>query len=160
MGLDMMLYGIKYEKDTDVDKGVFEEVAYWRKANQIHHWFNEKFIKKQDPYGYYVIPRIDLQGLVEVCKILLRQKEIDNLDELYENDESRSEIEFQLCVELSSKHKSIQMARSLLPPDNLGCCFGSGIIDEYYWECLEDTVKMLEKALSEDWDKFFYSASW
>ena len=43
MGLDMFLIKSKKAKGLSLDKffedGDFEDVGYWRKANQIHNWF-------------------------------------------------------------------------------------------------------------------------
>ena len=53
MGLDMFLYGVKSNEDRT--EGVWEEVCYWRKANHIHKWFSDRFIKDQNRFGYYVV---------------------------------------------------------------------------------------------------------
>lgn len=141
MGLDMFLYGIKknYTEDEVLDddftaNGTWEECMYWRKANQIHSFFDKKFIKKQNPWGYYPVSRSELEQLKLLCYIILMNKESPELE---------------------------NVAMALLPPDNLGCFFGSGIIDEHYFEQIEDTYNGLVEILSdEDFSCFFYTASW
>ena len=68
-----------------------------------------------------------------------------------------------LCLEaLADKQAAVE--KDLLPPQG-GFFFGSLKRDEYYWETLEDTVKILQEATSEEkwpenkWD-FYYLASW
>jgi hypothetical protein len=43
-----------------------------------------------------------------------------------------------------------------------GFFFGSYDIDEWYWNDLKATAKILKKVLTEDWsnDRFFYHSSW
>ena len=68
----MMLYGVKKDP-TDIDEpdtGTWQEVCYWRKANQVHAFFNKKYIKQQDPWGLYEIEEKDLQGLLILCQTL------------------------------------------------------------------------------------------
>ena len=52
------------------------------------------------------------------------------------------------------------LATDKLPPSK-GFFFGSDEIDEYYWQDLESTIKILDDALSlpEQWD-FEYHSSW
>lgn len=53
-------------------------------------------------------------------------------------------------------------AAKILPPTS-GFFFGSNDLDEWYWDCLENTVEGLSKVLAnpdlKDWD-FFYQSSW
>lgn len=77
MGLDMYLFRRQRNKHPNDPEG--EEVAYWRKANQIHRWFVDK-----------------AQGGVDDCKI---HNEVtkDSLEELLDTcctiagDHSRAE---------------------------------------------------------------------
>ena len=156
MGLDMYLFGIKADK-KDFDEpssGKYEELCYWRKANQIHKWFNVKFIKNQDPWGFYRVEEEDLQGLFLLCKMLKNLKESSKPDWV-----PTEYVSFVNDWDLETDYVDL-IANSLLPPDNIGCFFGSGIIDEYYWEQIDDTINKLEKALSGNYSRFYYHASW
>ena len=140
MGLDMYLYGIKKisdEKNQDddiIEQGTWVECMYWRKANQVHNFFKQKFIKEQDPWGYYSIDRESLEQLKLLCYIILMNKD---------------------SVE---KEK---VAQTLLPPNNIGCFFGSNEINDWYFDDVEDTYNGLVEILSdEDFIMFFYHASW
>lgn len=50
-------------------------------------------------------------------------------------------------------------AQDLLPPTS-GFFFGSTEVDEYYFSDLQDTVKIIDNALSSRKRKFIYRASW
>ena len=61
-----------------------------------------------------------------------------------------------------------QVAKELLPTDIEGCFFGSEEYNDWYFEELEDTKKVLDKVLAyektaEDghhFDGFYYQSSW
>lgn len=109
MGLDMYLEKRKANSEE------YEEVAYWRKANQIREWFNSHLENGVENCEYVQVSKEDLEQLLEDCK-----KVLENHD----------------------------LAEDLLPTSS-GCFFGSTAYDEWYFEDLEDTIKMLEKILKE-----------
>lgn len=102
-------------------------VGYWRKSNQIHHWFVE-----------------NIQGGVDECQEALVGRE--KLVELKENCEQVLE--------------SPVLAEQILPVSE-GFFFGSTEYDEYYFEDIKDTVKIIDRVLQmpEEWD-FVYQSSW
>ena len=63
MGLDMFLY-----RKTDHKA---EEVAYWRKANQVHAWFVREVQGGEDECNPYGVEREQLAELVANCKRVL-----------------------------------------------------------------------------------------
>ncbi len=160
MGLDMFIYGLKNTSppdDYDNNYGEWKELCYWRKANQIHKWFSDRLIKGQNPWGYYEITESELQGLLLLCKFLYKIK--------YNSDEDFAWVDtkFTRFVEankIEGWKEAEYIANVLLPPDNTGCCFGSGDIDEKYWYDIEDTIKQLTKALESEYNSYFYMASW
>ena len=130
MGLDMYL-----TRATDTSK----DLAYWRKANQIHGYIVDTFAKGVDECHTNGMPiavhRAELLGLVQLCESLL---------------ESRDE----------------KKALEVLPPRGTesGLFFGPAVIDEWYWDDLRDTVRMLTDTINfedktED-DYFIYLADW
>lgn len=173
MGLDMFLYGVKQNEQTEENgfegSGVYEEVCYWRKANQIHKWFSNKFIKKQDPWGIYIIQETELQGLLLLCKLLKTLKLQDNdifspivTDRIKEELDSQTTEETQrIANELGITLDYVdKIALALLPPDNIGCFFGSGTVDEDYWRDIDTTINQITEALEKSYDFYIYSASW
>ena len=59
---------------------VIEEVMYWRKANQIHHWFVKNVQDGVDDCGEYVVSPEQLQRLVQDCKEVL--EDVDNAGDI------------------------------------------------------------------------------
>jgi hypothetical protein len=123
MGLDMYL-----TRATDTSK----DLAYWRKANQIHGYIVDTFAKGVDECQPIAVHRAELLGLVQLCESLLESK-----------DEKK--------------------ALEVLPPKS-GFFFGPTVVDEWYWDDLKQTVRMLTDTINfedktED-DYFIYQASW
>ena len=55
---------IKSERVTHI----CEELGYWRKANQIHHWFVENVQDGVDNCGEYAVSKAELEELLDLCK--------------------------------------------------------------------------------------------
>ena len=150
MGLDMYLEAEYYiwsnenveVKGIDVEglklKKIVVDVGYWRKANQIHNWFVENTRNGIDDCQRSYVSRHYLEELLRICKEILENCElVDN--ETITND---------------------SIARELLPTQS-GFFFGGTEYDEWYYRDIEETVKILEKALElpKIWD-FYYQSSW
>lgn len=152
MGLDMYLYANKRvsrfnspEKVEEITK-VFPdipmcdnlqtclikiEVAYWRKANQIHKWFVDNVQGGVDECQPHEVSKEQLQKLLNTCKEVYAAAKIGNLE----------------------------VAAEDLPPSS-GFFFGSKEIDEYYLQDIEYTVEVISKLLLADVDYFTYQSSW
>lgn len=109
MGLDM------YLEKSKVNSKDYEEVAYWRKANQIREWFNSHLEYGVENCEHTLVDKEDLEQLLEDCKKVLEDH---------------------------------TLAEELLPTSS-GFFFGSTDYDEWYFEELEETIKMLERILKE-----------
>lgn len=137
MGLDMYLYGITKDNTKsiyDKSKGTWEEVLYWRKANQIHKFFHDKFIQPKNPWGLYEVSPEVLDELRIKCLFVLMNKDSE---------------------------EGTKVALALLPPDTNGCFFGTNEIGELYFDQIEETHNALTELLeSEKYQSFFYQASW
>jgi len=92
MGLDMYLYARQFAfkgfKNQELYNKIVQEapfaldtasvqvqVAYWRKANQIHKWFVDHVQDGNDNCEEYRVTRDQLQLLVDNCKLVLMNKE-------------------------------------------------------------------------------------
>ena len=51
------------------------EAAYWRKDNQIHHWFVENCQDGEDECKPHWVSREQLQKLLELCKEVMANKD-------------------------------------------------------------------------------------
>ena len=109
------------------------EIAYWRKANAIHAWFVKNIQDGKDECQRVNVSAQNLRNLVNICKDILSTPE----------------------------PQKQAKALKLLPPQS-GFFFGSLDLDDWYFDSLEDTVKMLEPYLNDEaftW-RFYYHSSW
>lgn len=138
MGLDMYL--IKVPKGVDpmtrLNGETNDMVAYWRKANQIHGFFNEKLNGVNDCIFYKVTKDI-LTELLDKC------------DEVY------------MSVGSNGRVDPIIAAR-LLPTES-GFFYGSTEYDNFYTDEIESTIEKLDKVILEtDFENYdiYYYAWW
>jgi hypothetical protein len=121
---------------------VTEEVAYWRKANQIHGWFvnnGEEIV----PDVKYSLSREDLENLLETCKkvIEMLNKSTKTSKKVVSGWSGGKEMYTDIDV------YDTDDILEILPPTQ-GFFFGSDNIDEWYKKDIEDTIKVLEEELS------------
>jgi hypothetical protein len=155
MGLDMYLTaekfvsGYEHDKDenfskilellkidhNDVDRGmtVGVTVGYWRKANAIHNWFVQNVQKGEDDCRRTYVSQEQLEEL--------RDESVAALAAYNEGDKAEAE--------------------NILAPTS-GFFFGSTEIDVGYKQDLEQTIKIVDKCLSDKFKdfSFFYQSSW
>ena len=124
---------------------LFQEIAYWRKANHIHRWFVENVQDGIDECDIYEVTKEQLEELLDIC-IRVR-------------DASKLEHNPDGCERLI---KDPKIAMELLPTQS-GFFFGGTGYDEYYLEDIRYTIKQLRKILkATDFEKeiVMYRASW
>lgn len=161
MGLDMFLseriyIGAKYNhnkidgtinitkdgKLIDIPLNRVEEITlnkgYWRKANHIHNWFVENIQDNIDDCKEYYAPIDKLRQLKSVCGQVKKSLDESKMDE-------------------SGIYINTSVAEELLPTKS-GPFFGGTDYDEYYYETLDDTIKILSE-LNEKYD-YYYTSSW
>jgi hypothetical protein len=174
MGLDQYLTARKYvqkhpnynfdvvnEKFTELMKladfpadssdlfGVYVEarLGYWRKANQIHSWFervaNEGVeLKNCDPI---TVTREELQKLVEDCQTVL---DTVKWGETIHHPAETEPYEREAWDERQLASIDSELAAQILPPEQ-GFFFGSYEYDIWYVLDLENTVEMVTKLLED-----------
>jgi len=91
MGLDMYLYKVREDgrpaeinyAGPDEEQVTFtlpgDEVAYWRKANQIHDYFVKKVQDGNDDCGEYPVTTDDLKLLYKLCRQALVDRNVEIL---------------------------------------------------------------------------------
>ncbi len=154
MGLDMYLKSEVYIPAKDYSK-------YTSKTNPLHakilkilgaseYASKEEGIHVEVPIGYW-------RKANAIHAWFIRDQEEDNCKPVCV---SRNELRLLriICKKLLKK-KDVEKAEEFLPPQ-AGFFFGSTGIDEYYWSDLEDTVKILDRALKSPCEDFIYQASW
>jgi hypothetical protein len=120
------------------------QVAYWRKANQIHRWFVENVQDGTDDCGTYDVQLEQLRELRDIC-----QQVIDGstLKPGIVNNGYRFEGGQQIAItEPGNVIIDTELAKSLLPPQE-GFFFGNTDYNEWYLDDLKDTIDQLERIL-------------
>lgn len=156
--------GKKLPKEVLNPKKIYEiteEVAYWRKANQIHNWFVKNVVDDEDTYiGEDTwVSRENLEKLLDVCEQVIKASKLVK-------GEIQNGIKYEdgKAIAIMEKGKYIKdptVAQELLPTQE-GFFFGSTEYNEWYLDDVKYTVKMLKEALKDtsDTGSFYYSASW
>ena len=142
-------------------KSIFTEVAYWRKANQIHNWFVGNIQDGIDDCGSYEVTKADIIILLALCKTVKKNSELvsRNIVNGYTYDNKGNRIPI---IQAGKTIKDPGIAKKLLPTTT-GFFFGSDEYNEYYMEDINYTIETLEKILIEtDFEKemLIYSSSW
>lgn len=151
MGLDMFLHKVKRE-----------EIAYWRKANAIHAWFERNCADGElENCEDYAVSKDDLIKLKADCQAVLKSAKL-----VYKEVPVRQyDFDKKDYVEIKKTMKVLDdtsVAEELLPTQS-GFFFGSTIYDQYYVEDLEYTVKQITEILENtDFDEWniVYHAWW
>ncbi len=59
-------------------KTIFQNIAYWRKANQIHKWFVENVQGGTDDCNMYEVEKEQLEDLLSTCKFVKDNPKLAN----------------------------------------------------------------------------------
>ena len=146
-------------------KSIVEEVAYWRKANQIHKWFVDNIQEGNDNCGTYYVSKEDLEKLLNICKQIKEKCPLTK--GMVRNGQKIINNKWQDIIEDGEVMTNTEVAEELLPSQS-GFFFGSTDYDEYYYNDICYTIDVIEKAFKEDkelekqgyWSSYEYSSSW
>lgn len=142
-------------------KYISEEVAYWRKANQIHKWFVDNAQAGNDNCEPHRVGRDQLQKLLDTVNKVLNSLELTE-GEIVNGYRFKDGKQIPILQE-GKIIKDPSIAQELLPSDS-GFFFGSTEYDEFYCDDLKYTKEKLEEVLKEvdedDWAEFEYQSSW
>ena len=157
----------KYTRHFDWDKDdsfaydtIFTEIAYWRKANEIHNYFVEYVQHGVDDCGTYDVSKKQLEDLLYKCKeveriaVLEKSKVVNGYT--FENGK---EIPMYEDGEVIANAEEV----AAILPTKGGFFFGSTDYDKYYMEDIKYTIDILEKILEEtdfDTEAVCYHSSW
>lgn len=141
-----------------------KEIAYWRKANAIHAWFERNVGDDEtiENCRDYYVPKEKLIELRDTCKKVLALSKVATgkvqNGSRYNNETQNFEPIFEDGEYISNS----EIAEELLPSKS-GFFFGSTDYDQYYLDDLKDTVEQIDHILeTTDFDKeeVVYSAWW
>lgn len=167
MGLDMYLKGSRYigsngfmdpdgvqpelaafadrllPPDGNLGSVVIErDVAYWRKANQIHAWFVANVQDGKDDCGSYPVSVEQLRSLYEVCQQVLNGVRLE--DGIVTNGWTYANGVRKPITEVGEVIVNPEIAEQLLPTQG-GFFFGSTDYDQWYVEDLKSTIEQLDR---------------
>jgi len=149
MGLDMYLYD---KKNTSL--------AYWRKANAIHHWFVENIQNGIDDCKPFPVSKEKLEELLHICeKVVANCKLVKgSVIDYYHFVNGKDVPHFVDGFVI----KDPSVAKELLPVYR-GFFFGSYEYDSYYLKDLNYTINTFKEILSTfdfEHNVLFYQSSW
>ena len=157
MGLDAwILKKKKGEKEYDWNT----ELAYWRKANQIHKWFVDNIQEGNDDCGYYKVTKEVVERLLKTCEEVLENSIL--VEGKIQNGRRLENGEWKPILEDGKYIKNPEVAQELLPTES-GFFFGNTDYNEYYIADLEHTVERCKDILETfnfEEDELFYTSSW
>lgn len=152
-----------YVWDTDKEypnTSIYDEVAYWRKANQVHKWFVDHVQDGVDDCGNYGVTQEQLEDLLAACvtiKVNTHLKKAKIQNGITVKDGKPVPI-----MEDGKVIANPEIAQRLLPTTG-GFFFGSEEYDQYYMDDIDETIKQLTDILhNTDFEKeiVFYHSSW
>lgn len=154
MGLDMYLWKIKRE-----------EVAYWRKANAIHAWFERKLAEDNREINNcsdYYVTKENLIELRDTCQTIL-DNTIVKIGNVKNGERLNKDTgNWEPIYEQGKVIDNPELAQEMLPTQS-GFFFGSTDYDEHYINELESTISQINKILETtdfDNESIAYSAWW
>jgi len=163
--IDLTSKGKKIPIDLNKVTEIYEQVGYWRKANQIHKWFVDNVQDGIDDGGAYYVSDDDLKKLLAKCKEV--EKKAILVDGKVKVSERFVDGKFVPIYEDGMVIENAEEIAKILPTQE-GFFFGCTDYDEDYMEDIKDTIKIIESILEEEkilneqriWSEFEYSASW
>jgi len=128
------------------DIGLSMEVMYWRKANQIHGWF-ERHVSNGELQNVtdYEVDWDTLEQLVTDCRRVLETFTWG--DGLRFSDDLTKE-QLGSIEKVSTKNEAL--VNDLMPPTQ-GFFFGGNEIDDWYFRDVLDTYLGLKRVLADPW---------
>ena len=150
MGLDMYLSKKTYVKQWDHQSPEEKYEVVVTKGGKPVDGIKAKRVKYiEEEVGYWRKANQIHRWFVDNV-----QGGVDDCRDAYVSSEDLQKL-LDLCKKVQADHS---LAETLLPSAS-GFFFGGTDYDEWYYNDIENTIKILEEAL-EDGDEFYYSSSW
>jgi hypothetical protein len=150
MGLDMYLSKKTYVKQWDHQSPEEKYEVVVTKGGKPVDGIKVKRVKYiEEEVGYWRKANQIHRWFVENI-----QNGVDDCGDYYVDSETLNKL-LELCKKVEADHS---LAESLLPSAS-GFFFGGTNYDEWYFEDIKNTIKILEDAI-EDGGEFYYSSSW
>ena len=141
------------------------EVAYWRKANQVHKWFVDNVQGHVDDCGRYRLTEKNIKDLLDICQkilntVVMKKGKINNGYSYKKNIFGKMVKKYDKVPGRYIKNPRI--CKKLLPACK-GFFFGSTEYDEYYYDQILYTRDKLREILDTydlDVEELYYDSSW
>lgn len=141
-------------------KTIFQPIAQWRKANQIHKWFVDNIQDGNDDCGIYEVSKESLCNLLDICKQVINETKL--IKGKIQNGYTYKDGKLVPNWEEGELIEDSSVAELLLPTME-GFFFGSTGYDQWYLADINYTITTLEKVVNETDFKHeivMYSSSW
>lgn len=155
----LRVVGIEPEKaEKSIEVSV--TIGYWRKANAIHEWFVEHCQDGEDDCRDAYVSREKLEELKATCQRVLSEAKLKKGKILVATGWSAERGEYKDYRD-GDVIKNTATIEGILPTKS-GFFFGGTDYNECYLQDVQDTIKIMDNALSlpeEKWS-FCYHSSW
>ena len=152
MGLDMYLYKKNYIRTDEFYKPEYRNEVVVKTGGEIDKKIKPERIRYVvEEVGYWRKANQIHKWFVDNV-----QEGNDNCGSYYVNSTTLEEL-LELCKKVQADHS---LAESLLPSTS-GFFFGGTEYDEWYFNDIDSTIKIIEECLADEGaDDFEYSSSW
>lgn len=140
--------------------GLWDGVAYWRKANAIHNWFVENIQNGVDDCGTYEVTKEKLEELLHTCTVVKCHSKL--VDGKIKNGQMFNGEIWEDIIEDGKYIEDPSVAMELLPTTS-GFFFGETDYNEWYLNGIIYTIDALRSILREtdfEHEIVAYTASW
>ena len=152
MGLDMYLYKKNYIRNHEMYKPENRDEVIVITGGEVNKKIKPKRVT-------YVVEEIGYWRKANHIHRWFVENVQDGNDDCKDYYVSRELLE-NLLEDCKQVKSDPTLAETLLPTQS-GFFFGGTDYDEYYYKDIEDTIQILEEALSDEYaDNFEYSSSW
>lgn len=152
-----------YGKKTDYPFSswyMYEQVAYWRKANAVHSWFVENVQDGKDDCNDYEVTKKQLQSLCDICEKIITTAVM--IPHKITNGYQLIEGKWEPIMEDGKIVLNSDVIAEMLPVSD-GFFFGSVDYDQYYMNDINYTYHILKEVIAgTNWETqyVYYQASW
>ena len=140
---------------------IYEQVAYWRKANAIHKWFVDNVQDGKDDCRYHrEVTERDLEKLRDACKEVIESAVL--IKGKVKNGERIKDGKWEPIYQDGLLVANPEVCHKILPCED-GFFFGSTEYNEWYMNDIKNTyIKAVELLEQTDFEKqrLFYCSSW
>lgn len=158
-GFDLTEEDLIKMKNASIEKPT--EVAYFRKFNALHKWFQDNIMDEglDDNCTYYEIDenafkqlKSDLKEVKDSIRLVpyRESKQYQNMEYNQQEELNRYDGDVMLVDDISVCEK--------LLPSSSGFFFGSTVYGEYYAECVNEALEQLESVSLNDDEVLLYYA--